>query len=453
LFQDMGAALALIQRKTITDRHIRVAFTFSMATGLVMTAVAWFGAWIPAQVFENPALEPLLQLLSLTLLFKSGAITSICLLTRRMDFRTSFWISTVSYVIGSAVVGVSLALAGYGPWALVWAYVAQDFLLCGLGLLIVRHPMRPLFAWTETKQLLDFGVGMTLSKVMFYLTQNLDMFVVGRWLGATPLGLYSRAYQLVIVSNEAFAQVLGRVLFPALSKLQDDIERLRNAYLRAVSMVSFVAFPIFTGLAVVAPEAIGFVFGPQWDASVRPLQALCAGGVFWSVTTLSDQVANATGAVYPMFRRRIVLAAAIFAGALIGSRIGIVGVAMGVATALLLTYFLMAHLCLRLTQCTWRQFAIAQIPGACVATVVTICAHLVALVLRAHGFSTFNTLALSVAVGVGVGLACVLTLPRTWLPDSSRWTLEKIEGIVTKVALSFHGKGFPVPFLAGKLEK
>ena len=116
-----------------------------------------------------------------------------------------------------------------------------------------------------------------------------------------------------------FAQVLGRVLFPAFSKMQDDPERLWNAYLRAVSTVALIGFPIFTGLAVVAPEAVLLVFGPQWGGAVLPLQILCAGGIFWSITTLSDAGgARDLGAVYDLFRRRCVLAMAIFLGALRG---------------------------------------------------------------------------------------------------------------------------------------
>lgn len=453
LCSDIGVAPALIQRKTITDAHIRVAFTFSVITGLIMAGIAWLTAWIPAMVFRSAALEPLLQLLSVTLLFKSIGITATCLLMRQLDFRRWFWIYIGAYVVGSATVGVGMALAGYGAWALAWAYVTQDALSCLILLLVVRHPMRFLFARTEARQLLGFGVGLTLSRVTHYATQNLDRFVVGRWLGAAPLGLYTRAYELLTVSNETFAQVLGRVLFPAFSKMQDEPERLWNAYLRAVSTVSLVAFPIFTGLAVAAPEAVRFVFGPQWGDAVLPLQILCAGGVFWSVTTLSDTVVQALGAVYSIFWRRVVLSTAIFVGALIGSQQGITGVAAGVAASMVMMYFLMARLCLRLTQGNWRQFVLCQMPGICTTALITSGAHAAAVMLRANGFSTFITLLVTVLAGALIGAVAVFALPRTKLPESCCWALQKIDVSVAKAALVLEGRGFPVPFLAGRLEK
>lgn len=453
LFSDIGVAPALIQRKTISDAHIRVAFTFSVFTGLIMAGIAWLTAWIPAIVFRNPALEPLLQLLSVTLLFKSIGITATCLLMRRLDFRRWFWIYIGAYVVGSATVGVGMALAGYGAWALAWAYVTQDALSCLILLAVVRHPMRFLFARAEARQLLGFGVGMTLSRLTHYATENLDRFVVGRWLGAAPLGLYTRAYELLTVSNGTFAQVLGRVLFPAFSKMQDQPERLWSVYLRAVSTVSLVAFPICTGLAVAAPEAVRFVFGPHWDDAVLPLQILCAGGVFWAVTTISDAMVQALGAVYGIFWRRVVLSTAIFAGALIGSQQGIAGVAGGVAVSMVMMYFLMARLCLRLTQGNWREFALCQIPGICTTALITSGAHAAAVMLRANGFSTVVTLLVTVLAGVLIAALALLALPRTKLPESCRWSLQKIDAAAAKAARVLEGRGFPVPFLAGRLEK
>lgn len=453
MFADIGVAPALIQRKSVTERHIRVAFTFSLLTGVVMAVVAYLTAWIPAMAFGSAELEPLLQFLSITLLFKSGGLTASCLLMRRLNFRSWFWTYISASILGSACVGISMALAGYGAWALAWAYVAQDGLTCLLLLIVVRHPMGLLLARTETRQLLGYGVGITLSKVMHYGTQTLDQFVIGRWLGEAALGLYSQAFRLVTISNETFAQVLGRVLFPAFSKMQDDTERLWNAYLRAVSTVALLGFPIFAGLAVVAPEAVLVVFGSQWTGTIIPLQILCIGGLFWSVTTLSDQIAHATAAVYHMFRRRIVLAVAIFLGALLGSRYGINGVAVGVAASQIMMYFVMARLSLQLIGGSWPQFIACQMPGALVTGLITIGSHTVATLLRMNGVSPFVTLVVTVASGMVIGVTAVLGMPRAKVPDNVRWSLEKLDEMIAKAALMLQGRGLPVPFMAGRLNK
>jgi O-antigen/teichoic acid export membrane protein len=235
--------------------------------------------------------------------------------------------------------------------------------------------------------------------------------------------------------------------------MQDDPGRLWNTYLRAISAVSLVAYPIFMGLAVVSPEAVRVVFGSQWDQAVLPLEYLCIGGVFWSITTLSDQVAHGTGAVYRMFGRRIVYAVTIFAGALIGSQRGIDGVAIGVAFALLLMYFLMAQLCLHLTRGNWREFAVCQIPGLSVAAVTTSVAYATVNILRANGFSPLTRLVLTIAATGAVFVVTLLVVPRAWLPESCVWSLTKIEAQVARAARALHGRGFPVPFMAAKVGK
>jgi O-antigen/teichoic acid export membrane protein len=257
----------------------------------------------------------------------------------------------------------------------------------------------------------------------------------------------------VTISNETFAQVLGRVLFPAFSKMQDDTARLWNAYLRAVSTVALLGFPIFAGLAVVAPEAVLFVFGSQWGGTVVPLQILCVGGLFWSVTTLSDQVAHATAAVYHMFRRRVVMGAAIFLGAWLGAQFGIAGVAVGVAASQVLMYAIMAQLSIRLTGGSWSQFVACQMPGVLVTALIAIGSHTVATLLRVNEAPMFVTLVLTVTAGVAIGIAAVLGLPRAKVPENVRWSLEKLDETMSKVALTLQGRGVPVPFMAGRLNK
>jgi hypothetical protein len=164
-------------------------------------------------------------------------------------------------------------------------------------------------------------------------------------------------------------------------------------------------------------------------------------------------LAHATGAVYDLFRRRILHAVAIFAGAVFGSRFGINGVAVAVAFSLVGMYFLMAGLTLRLAQGNWRQFLACQIPGACVTALITIGAHIVATSLRASGFPMLVTLPLTVSAGVLLGVVGVLGLPRARLPENTRWALETIDEMIMKAVLTLQGKGMPVPFLAGRLEK
>ena len=122
--------------------------------------------------------------------------------------------------VGYALISVSLALLGYGVWALAWASVIQFSLRSALLLWLSPHPKRPSLASQEARQLLTFGFGSSLSTLANYAAINGDYFVVGRWLGATALGLYSRAYQLMTLPMMQFTSVIASVLFPVYSMIR-----------------------------------------------------------------------------------------------------------------------------------------------------------------------------------------------------------------------------------------
>ena len=170
-------------------------------------------------------------------------------------------------------------------------------------------------------------------------------------------------------------------LFPLVTLVE-----LAQPYLIKVAIDDHILKSDWAGLAVVAPEAVLVVFGSQWVGTIIPLQILCIGGLFWSVTTLSDQIAHATAAVYHMFRRRIVLAVAIFLGALLGAKYGINGVAVAVAASQVMMYVVMARLALRLIHGDWAQFIACQMPGMLVTALITIGSHAVATLLRVNGW-------------------------------------------------------------------
>src|SRR5262249_2262620 len=173
---------------------------------------------------------------------------------RRLDYRNLLKVELISYTFGYVVVSVVLASLGYGVWALAWAAVIQSLLKTILLLRISPHPMRPSLAFSEARELLNFGIGASLGTLANYAAVNGDYFVVGRWLGTTALGLYSRAYQLMTLPMYQTTSVISSVLFPVYAMIQDESERLRRAYLLSASLSAIVVSPMLAGLAIAAPE-------------------------------------------------------------------------------------------------------------------------------------------------------------------------------------------------------
>jgi len=405
LVGDLGLGPAVIQRRDLTERHLRVAFTASvgMGAGLALILIA-LSPLSGVLLRGNGLLAPVLCVQSLLFVLGGVGGTARSLLRRQLRFKGLFWTGTLSYVIGYAGVATGMALAGFGVWSLVWGAVMQALIDNVLVLALARHPVRPLLARRELRELFGFGAGATLNNVVNFAARNGDNVIVGRWLGALALGLYGRAYNLMTLPLNYLGVATHQVLFPAMAEIQHDRERLGRVYLMSVQMTTLVAAPVMAGMIVAGPHMVTALYGPNWSGMVLPLQILCAAGIFRSVYHLAGAVTYASGQVYAELRKQVVYTVLVVAGGLAGTFWGVSGVAAGVNLAIVYMYFAMSGLALRIVARSWTEFWIAQLPGVAVGAIVAGAALVVRLALEGLGLG-------SGVIFLALLAACALALP------------------------------------------
>jgi lipopolysaccharide exporter len=279
-FARMGLASALVQKPDLSEDEIRASSTAGIAIGLACLGVVWILAPAVAALFRAPALPPILRALGVSFVFMGWSMTGLGLLRRQLRFRTLSVISAGTYVFGYLVVGVGLALLGAGVWSLVAASVTSTATQAVWQYAIVRHPLRPVLRWEPYREVCSYGARLSGAYLLNYVGGNLDTFTVTRITSATVLGQYTRAYYLVFQPlGNYLAQALTNVLFSTLSRIQEDLARLRRAYLSVLSLGNLMLFPICAGIAVAAQELVLVVLGPQWDLAVGlvPWFALAGG--------------------------------------------------------------------------------------------------------------------------------------------------------------------------------
>ena len=421
----LAVSLALIQRENITDTHVRVAFSLSALSGIALTILIWSTAPLAAVLFRAEAVTSVLRLISISFLFTSCGAIAEALLERKLDYRSLMKVELLSYGIGYCAVGITLALFDYGVWALAWATVVYSILRTSMLFSVSPHSLRPGFGASETAELFNLSAGLTLSRLANFAAANADYFVVGRWLGTTALGLYSRAFQLMSLPMYQFSSVISYVLFPAYAKIQSDNERLKRAYLGSVALSFLVISPALTSLAIAAPDLMAGFFGAQWIGATLPLQVLCLGGIFQCMYTLGDSLSRAKGAVYWKFWCHSVYALCVLLGSFVGSRWGITGVAVGVVVAMSVIYLLMAQLSIFLTGASWKEFFLSQVPGGIVAASVAGVSLPVTVMLRTTQLPHLAILAISFTVSLVAAVTTSSLLPRSWLDRVSYKSIEK----------------------------
>lgn len=231
-----------------------------------------------------------------------------------------------------------------------------------------RHALLPLVARAETRDLIGFSVGMSLTSTANYFARQGDYFVVGRLMSASSLGFYSRAYSLMQLPLTFFGRALSRVLFPAASRVQDDPERFRRAYLATFSISVAVSLPISLAVAVLAPEIILTLYGEKWAATVPLLQTLALFGVFRMSYNTAAAFVRARGQSY-----RLLLSQVIYGGMVVGGSwwagtvAGLQGVAWAVGGAIFAMWLLVVGFANKAAAVSIGRFvsslATAAVPG------------------------------------------------------------------------------------------
>ncbi len=427
LFSTLGLRPTLVQRRELTPRHVRVGFTVSALLGAGVAAALLLLAPLSTFVFPNEDLPAVLRLISLLFIIRGLGTVSGALLQRDLDFRKIFFIGTTSYVLGYAVVAVTLALLGFGVWSLVAGSLSQALVETVLIVAVVRHPMTPLLASRELKDLLKYGVGFSANNLLVYAADNGDRFVIGRWLGDAPLGLYTRAFALMNLPQLYFTTTVRSVLLPALSKVQDDQGALARAYVATMAMTTLFAAPVLIGMIVAAPHMIVGLYGPNWTGSIVPLQILAAFGLFRATYPLGSVVGNATGRVYWVAGITLVYVSLVVAGGILATPWGIEGVALAVGLAVAVMFFGVSHLSLRITGLRWRSLLSAQAPGLLVAMLVGASALVVRLLLEG-----LHVQSLLIFLAILASCAVTLALGLHWLP--SRMRPEALYDHLTQIA-------------------
>jgi PST family polysaccharide transporter len=256
IFSQLGIGPAIVQKSHLEDRHIKAAFSLSCLFGFFLTGLIYSIAPNIADFFRMEGLTAVLRIMSLVFSIQSISLTAESLLQREMKFRALSSIEVTSFVLGFGVVGICLAFMKFGIWSLVIAHLSQVFIKTILLLIIKDHPKRVCFERDAVAELMNYGGGFTIARICNSIAGQGDNLVIGRWLGADALGLYGRAYQLMVMPATLFGMALDKVLFPAMAKIQTEQDRLKAVYKKGVALISLVILPISVMIYLLSSEII-----------------------------------------------------------------------------------------------------------------------------------------------------------------------------------------------------
>ncbi len=326
VFRELGLSTATIQKAEINHEQVSMLFWLNVMIGaLIMGATALLAPMISA-FYGNPAgLTEVVRWLSIGFLIGGLNAQHRALLNRQMRFTALAGIDVVATFI-SVAVAIWFAADGAGCWALVYGQLTLGIvMIVGVWSMSGWRPGRPVRT-AGIRAMICFGGNTTGSNLVNYFSRNMDTVVIGRFRHAAELGLYDKAYGLLLLPIQQITMPLTRVAIPALSRLQNDPMRYRGYYRKALLLVCTIGMPLVAFLFVAADSIIPLLLGPKWTGAVRIFRVLAPAAFFGTFNVATIWVYTSLGRTDRQFRWGIVTSALTVVAFLVGVHWGAIGV-------------------------------------------------------------------------------------------------------------------------------
>jgi O-antigen/teichoic acid export membrane protein len=279
-FISSGFGQALIRKQSCTQADYSTVFIFNLITGGVLYLTLFLSAPLISSFFSEPQLLPLVKVFGINLLIISLTIVQQTQLTKCLDFKLQTRISIISSVV-SGMVGVLLAVKGFGVWSLVYKSIVEYSIRSALLWFLNNWKPSMVFSRKSFNDLFSFGYKLMLKGLVYTVFNNIYYAVIGKYFSTTDLGYYTKAEQFSSLPSTNINKVINRVSYPALSELQHDKVALKKAYQKIYITLVYITSVAMITLIVLAEPIVLTLIGERWRESVVLLQLLCIVGLLY----------------------------------------------------------------------------------------------------------------------------------------------------------------------------
>lgn len=410
-FSQMGIGPAIVQKTSLTDVDIRVAFTLSVSLGCIAAGVVYTLAPGIGQWLGNIPLIDVIRLLTISFVLGGLSTVPIFLLRRKQRFKAIAFVESVSYVLGYGTFGVLLAINEAGVWSLVGAALCQALLVYLLSYLLVRHPMLPIFDRNAIKHFYNFGSRYSIIGFLEFVGSNLDTLIIGKVLGDAATGIYNRAFMLANLPVQNIVNSLTKVMFPILSEVQHDRSKIGQVYLVFLFLVGSITGAICFGMIPAARDLIMTLLGEKWKEAIPVLQTLAVAVPFVFLSHISGIVLDALGMLRPKLQIQSASIVVLISMMYIFFSAGLVGFALAVVIAEVFKFFVYLWLMRSLFGFSFAILARIIIYISCITGLVTTAIFLASSITVLGEISHWAGLILEIGIG---GMCLFVFLLAAW---------------------------------------
>lgn len=346
LFIDNGLGSALIYLKDLSEADKSSMFWVNIAIGFILFVGLAISAQYIANFYREPILERITYLVGFNFMLNSTIPVQLSLFQKELDFKKIFYAREIALFLSGGI-GIFMAYSGYG----VWSIISRMLLMTALfSLLLWRFsPWKPklIFRWNRLKVMLNYSLPLLGNNILGYAKKNMDTLVVGKFLGAYPLGIYNKSYQLMVFPGNQITGMIGKVLFASFSQINQDKEKLWQTYLIAAKGIMILSIVLALTIFFAAESFVVNILGSKWLEAIPIIKIMALVGLVQPTTRSIGALFNAVGATKLAFKISMITTPFYLGCVLVGALWGIKGIAIGVVLGIVVTSLPQIHLALR----------------------------------------------------------------------------------------------------------
>lgn len=434
LLSDLGFSSYLVQAENVSRRTLSTAFWYASVAGCVLGVALWFSGPLIELVLGVEGVAGVMRGLAPAVVFVAlGAIPSV-LLRRKLQFRALALLNFIAGFLGQ-VVAVSLALTGFGVWALIGQTVVTQFFAMVLVWVATRWLPGWTFSWSEFITMFRYGLSV-ISVELIALTRFLaENAIIAATLGVAGLGYLNIAQRLIQVAQDLTASAITPVSTVVFAQIRARVDRLASGYTRAQAMVYAIIVPAMVFVVVGAPQLVPLIFGTQWGVSIQPAQALAVAGILTVGAALDQALFYGLGKPGIWLAYAFAIDALTVVVTLVLARFGLLAVAVGFVGVGLVATWTRWPLVARRLEISWWHLALPFTRAIALGAVLAAAGG----VVGALSAGLPSVIAL-LFIGLTISLVW-LALVRPFLPETASELMQMARRLVKKLRRRPHVPG------------
>lgn len=428
---NLGMGAGIIAKKELSQEDLNTCFWCMTVIAFLLVVLAFWAAPLIGVFFQTPDLVSVLRVVSLTLIFDFVRIVPVKILHKQLRFRPIILIKSVNVLLEIPVIIFLIIYAGYSYWALVYGMLFSSIFLTIMIFGAAKWLPGTSMSWGSLKYFMNFGLNLQGFSIINFLQHHLDYILIGRILGTASLGYYQFATKIPDLFKQRLATPLAAVIYPTVSRFQDDNDQLLSGYGKTMRYMALGIFPAMGGLAVIAHELVTVLWGQKWLPVVVPFQIFCFCGAIRCIMTPTGAIFNTKHRPDLLLKFSLLQLTVTFVAVVgFGYMYGLNGVAFGMLTAQVFSLLALKWMANLVESSMIKVLAFLRQPFIATVVMMTILA-VAKWIMLMSGLGSFAVLVLC----MGLGLVVYVLALKIMFRDICEDVLLTISEIVGKANL------------------